>query len=107
MTRHGFVIGIRPEKLDEYKRLHKEVWPEILMLLKRARVANYTIFHKDNFLFGVFDYSGNDLAADFASMNAEPVVQQWYTLCEPCQQPLGTRRDGEWWAEMDIVFHMD
>ena len=107
MTRHGFVIGVKPEKLDEYKRLHAQVWPEILDLLKKAHVANYTIFHKDGQLFGVFDYFGSDLDADFAAMNAAPIVQQWYAQCMPCQQPLDSRRPGEWWAEMDTVFHMD
>lgn len=106
MSRHGFVIGIRPEKLEDYKRLHSDVWPDILDLLRQAHVSNYTIFQKDDLLFGVFDYGGTDLDADFAAMNAAPVVKRWYAQCSPCQQPLETRRPGEWWAEMDTLFHM-
>ena len=27
MTRYGMVIGLKPEKVAEYKRLHAAVWP--------------------------------------------------------------------------------
>src|SRR5947208_17124727 len=85
MKRYGMVIGVRPEKLEEYKRLHAAVWPEIIRLLEEAQVKNYSIFQKDELLFGYFEYHGNDLAADFKRMNAEPIVKQWYAVCEPCQ----------------------
>jgi L-rhamnose mutarotase len=26
---------------------------------------------------------------------------------EPMQEPLSTRKQGEWWAEMEEVFHLD
>src|SRR4051794_3119575 len=107
MRRYGMVIGIRPETLDEYKHLHAEVWPRIIELLARAHVGNFSIFHKDELLFGYFEYHGTDLAADWARMNAEPIVKEWYRLTEPCQVPLPTRQAGEWWAEMDEVFHME
>jgi L-rhamnose mutarotase len=107
MRRYGMVLGVRPEKLDEYKRLHAAVWPEIIRLLEQANVTNYTIFQKDELLFGYFEYRGSDLAADFARMNAQPIVKQWYALCSPCQVALASRKPGEWWAEMDEVFHMN
>jgi hypothetical protein len=28
-------------------------------------------------------------------------------ICEPMQVPLETRKPGEWWAEMENVFHTD
>lgn len=52
MRRHGFVIAVRPEKLEEYKRLHAAVWPEVLAVLKQVNISDYTIFQKDNLLFG-------------------------------------------------------
>ena len=76
-------------------------------LLAKAHVRNFSIFHKDELLFGYFEYDGTDLAADFGRMNAEPIVREWYRLTEPCQSPLPTRKNGEWWAEMDEVFHME
>jgi L-rhamnose mutarotase len=107
MTRHGMVIGVRPEKLEEYKRLHAAVWPEVLRLLTEAGVRNYSIFQKDDLLFGYFEFHGDDLAASFRRMNAEPIVKEWYAVCEPCQAPLASRKPDEWWAEMTEVFHME
>lgn len=107
MKRYGMVLGVKPEKLAEYKRLHAAVWPEILKLLTEAHVRNYSIFQKDELLFGYFEYHGSDIAADFARMNAAPIVKEWYAVCEPCQVPLATRKEGEWWAAMEEVFHME
>ena len=107
MKRYGMVIGVRPEKLAEYKRLHAAVWQEIMRLLTEAGVRNYSIFQKDELLFGYFEYHGDDLEAAFQRMNAEPIVKEWYAVCEPCQAPLATRKPGEWWAEMAEIFHME
>jgi L-rhamnose mutarotase len=107
MKRYGMVIGVRPEKLTEYKRLHAAVWPEIMRLLTEAGVRNYSIFQKDELLFGYFEYHGDDLEAAFERMNAEPIVKEWYAVCGPCQVPLATRKPGEWWADMAEVFHME
>lgn len=33
MKRYGSIIGVRPEKLEEYKKLHAAVWPEVLQTI--------------------------------------------------------------------------
>ena len=43
-TRYGSVIGLRPETLDDYKRLHAAVWPDILQKIKDCKIRNYSIF---------------------------------------------------------------
>ena len=42
-----------------------------------------------------------------AKMVADPETQRWWAVCEPCQEPLETRSEGEWWASMEEVFHQD
>jgi L-rhamnose mutarotase len=42
-----------------------------------------------------------------AKMAADPLTQEWWTHCMPCQEPLETRKPGEWWASMEEVFHCD
>lgn len=109
MQRMGMVIGLRPEKVEEYKRLHAAVWPGVLRMITECNIRNYTIFLKEpeNLLFGYWEYHGEDFAADAAKMAADPETQRWWALCMPCQQPFETRREGEWWAMMDEVFHLD
>ena len=40
-------------------------------------------------------------------MAADALTQEWWTYCKPCQDPLPTRAEGEWWAGMEEVFHCD
>ncbi len=107
MKRYGSVVGIRPEKLDEYKRLHAAVWPDVLAMIQTCNICNYSIYYRDGYLFSYFEYAGADFAADMAKMAADPTTQAWWRLCEPCQEPLPTRAPGEWWARMEEVFHTD
>ena len=107
MKRYGMVLGVKPDKLEEYKRLHAAAWPEVLRILQDIHIRNYTIFQKDELLFSYFEYHGADITAAFRHMNAQPVIKQWFAVCSPCQVPLATRMAGEWWAEMEDVFHMD
>ena len=107
MERHGSVIKVRPEKLAEYKRYHASVWPEILDMITKCNIRNYSIYHKDGYLFSYFEYVGDDFAADMKKMAADPKTQEWWAVMEPMQQPLETRARGEWWAEMEEVFHHD
>ena len=44
---------------------------------------------------------------DFRGVPADPVTQEWWAVCMPCQAPLATRKDGEWWADAREVFHLD
>jgi L-rhamnose mutarotase len=107
MKRYGMVLGIRPEKIEEYKKLHAAVWPEVLNMISQCNIKNYSIYLKDNFLFSYFEYTGDDFEADMAKMAADPATQKWWDVCKPCQKPLESRSEGEWWAEMEEVFHYD
>ena len=109
MQRMGQVIGLDAGKIDEYKRLHAAVWPDVLRMIGECHIRNYSIFLKEpeNLLFAYFEYHGTDFAADMAKMAADRTTQDWWAVCMPCQQPLPTRAEGEWWAGMEEVFHHD
>jgi len=112
MKRYGSVIGVRDEKLAEYKRLHAAVWPGVLQMIKACHIQNYSIYLRKmpdgrHCLFSYFEYTGTDFAADMAKMATDPTTQKWWAECMPCQQPLDDRAAGEWWAGMEEVFHQD
>jgi L-rhamnose mutarotase len=107
MQRNGSVIKVKPDKLEEYKRLHAKVWPDVLRMITECNIRNYSIFYKDNYLFSYYEYTGSDFEADSARMAADPITRQWWDVCKPCQQPLDSRAEGEWWASMEEVFHLD
>ncbi len=107
MKRYGMVIKVRPEKLDEYKKLHANVWPEVLKQISDCNIKNYSIYHRDGYLFSYFEYHGDDFETDMAKMAADPTTQKWWEHCKPCQQPVETAEEGQWWADMEEVFHHD
>jgi len=109
VKRMGMLIGIRPEKIDEYKRLHANSWPDILAMISGCNIKNYSIFLREpeNLLFGCWEYHGDDFAADAAKMAADPTTQRWWELTNPCQERLPSAADGEWWSMMEEVFHHD
>jgi L-rhamnose mutarotase len=107
MQRMGWVIGIRPERIREYKALHAAAWPEVLAMITACGIRNYTIYLREpeNLLFAHFEYHGEDFEADMARMRANDATQRWWAVTGPCQEPLTSRREGEWWAPMEEVFH--
>jgi len=107
MERYGMVINVKPEKIEEYKELHAAVWPEVLERITESNIRNYSIYLIDNTLFSYMEYIGHDFDADMKKMAADPVTQKWWDVCMPCQAPLESRQEGEWWANMEEVFHQD
>jgi L-rhamnose mutarotase len=107
MKRFGFVIRVDPGQVERYKEYHRKVWPEVLDAIRRSHIRNYSIFLKDDYLVGYYEYHGSDHVADMATIAADPKTQEWWSIMMPMQRPLDTRKTGEWWAEMEEVFHCD
>ena len=110
--RYGSVIGLRAEKLDEYKKLHAAIWPTVAKKVREANIRNYSIYLRklpdgNYYLFGYFEYVGDNFQADMAKMAADPEIKRWWKVTDPCQQPLADRTPGQWWASMEEVFHQD
>ena len=47
IQRYGMVIGIKPEKIVEYKRLHANTWPGVLAMIRECNIRNYSIYLKE------------------------------------------------------------
>ena len=112
MKRYGLIVGLREEKIEEYNRLHADVWPDVLDRIRRSNIRNYSIFLRKlpdgkHYLFSYFEYVGSDFAADMAAMAADPRTQEWWKITDRCQEPLPDRAEGEWWAAAEEVFHVD
>ena len=83
--RNAFVLHVRPDKIDDYIKAHKEVWPEMLAALRGAGIRNYSIFRNGNEMFGYFE--SDDLEAAAAYMEAQEVNARWQdTMAELLDQ---------------------
>ncbi len=105
MTRVGFVLKVRPDRLDEYRAHHEAVWPEMLEALSRHGWRNYSLFLADNgTLFGYFETSGT-FGDALAGMATEPVNERWQALMGPFFES-DTPADRAM-VELVEVFHLD
>ncbi len=102
----GMVIKVKPEKLEEYKRLHADNQPGVRDLLTKYNIHNFSIFLRrledgQHYLFGTYTYTGDDYESDMKLLDAEPRNRQWLDVTDICQIPL----DGEAsWAKMEQVY---
>lgn len=108
MKRFGWVAQIKPDRYAEYKRLHAEVWPDVLKMISACNLRNYSIYHKDGALFTYVEYVGEDFAADMAQMTADPTTRKWWALVVPMFENADERIPGGGvWIDMEEIFHLD
>jgi len=112
MKRYGMVVKVKPDKIEEYKRLHANPWPGVLEMIAECNIRNYSIYlkeveHGKYYLFSYFEYVGNNFEEDMAKMAADPVTREWWKNTDPCQIPVPTRGENDFWATMEEVFHSD
>jgi L-rhamnose mutarotase len=108
MRRFGMVNRLRPDKVAEYRRIHQEVWPGVLALLRDANIKNYSIYCKNELLFSYFEYVGDDFERDLARIGSDPLSQEWEEYCKLCFEPPidpDKRKNFDWWEPMEEVFH--
>lgn len=107
VKRIGMVIGVKPERLKEYRELHSDSHPGVRDLLAQANIRNFTIFLTEMpdgmpYLFGYYEYHGNDYQADMARLSDEPRNAEWLSMTDPMQIPL----PGEpTWKPMEEIYH--
>ena len=80
---------------------------EQIKALQDLELLDLSASEPENLMFAYFEYHGTDHDADMATMAADPGTQEWWAVCMPMQSPLDTRKEGEWWAGMEEVFHID
>lgn len=77
MKRIGTIMKLKPDKLEEYTKLHNEIWDSIVKAGHEANMRNYSIFHKDGWLFSYFEYIGEDYEKDMVHKNSLEESKRW------------------------------
>ena len=107
LKRIAWVIKVKPDKLEEYKELHANPWPEVNAMLKKVNIQNYSIYYRDGLLFSYLEYTGDDFDTDMKIMAADSITNEWWKLTDPCQEPVDSAEEGVWWADLEEVYHLD
>ena len=107
IQRYGMAVRLKDEKRQYYIDNHANVWPEVLAELKKINVQNYSIFLKEDFMFGYLEYTGNDFDSDMGKMQQIPIVDKWTKLMIDCFNPFPNNDDNKSWVIMDQIFFME
>lgn len=107
MIRIGSLIRVKPEYEERYIILHRYPFPGVLKRIKNSHIRNYSIFLHTGILFSFHEYVGQDYALDMGKIAQDSITQDWWRLTDPMQEPLYSRKPGEWWATMPEVFFFE
>ncbi len=104
MQRVAFYLKLREGAEADYDKAHREVWPEMLDLLKRSGVSEYSIFRRDRLL--VLYMHVEDFDATWDRIAADPVNTRWQAAMAPYFDAMDPLRPGERFPMMQEVFYM-
>ena len=105
--RYAMAVRLKNEKKDFYLKNHQNVWPEVLEELKKIKIKNYSIFLKEDFMFGYLEYEGDNFNKDMAEMAKIDIVDKWTKLMVNCFNPFPNNEENNSWVMMDEIFYME
>jgi L-rhamnose mutarotase len=105
MKRICFVLQVKPDRLEEYKRRHRAVWPEMLNALRETGWINYSLFlREDGLLVGYLETEDFERAR--AGMASREVNDRWQSeMRDFFVQPQGLTPDRAM-QPLEEVFHL-
>ena len=105
MEKYAWRAKIPNGKREEYKKRHDEIWPEMVEVLKKAGISNYTIWENNNELFGYYECQFGIAFAAKVQSESE-VVARWN---EYMKDVLIMETDGKTGAQplMEKVFELN
>ncbi|MBB4085058.1 L-rhamnose mutarotase [Sphingomonas carotinifaciens] len=102
MTIHAFRMRLKPGVVDEYRRRHDAIWPELSALLTESGIHDYSIFLNEETLslFAVLKLT-DDNRRD--TLPDHPVMQRWWAYMAPLMEVEPDNRPKEW--PLPLIFH--
>ncbi|WP_211116859.1 L-rhamnose mutarotase [Glycomyces buryatensis] len=101
-----FTLRVRPERLDEYRRRHAAVWPDMLRALAETGWSNYSLFlDDDGLLVGYFETEDYQAALD--GMAEREVNARWQAEMAPFFENTGGAAADESFNVIAEVFHLE
>lgn len=105
MRRICFVLQVRPDRLEEYRVRHAQVWPEMRQALSDTGWHNYSLFLRDDGLL-VGYLETEDFEAARAAMAATEVNARWQAEMAPFFESLAGANPDDAMRPLTEVFHL-
>jgi L-rhamnose mutarotase len=101
-----FTLSVRPDRLEEYRTRHREVWPDMLEAFRRTGWRDYSLFlREDGLLIGYLECE--DFAAAQRAMEDEEVNARWQAdMQQFFELPSGARPDTGF-TRLQEIFHLE
>ena len=107
MKRIGFLLKVKEDKIEEYKKHHENVWPEMQEALRQTGWHNYSLFMRpDGLLFGYFE-TPESFQEALDGMSKQDINAQWQEFMAPYFEGMGTTHADEMMVELEEVFHLE
>lgn len=106
--RYCYTLDLKndPALIEEYKKHHEEVWPEVTKSYRACGIEAMEIYLLGTRMFLIMEVNDHFTFEEKARIDASPRLQQWETLMEKFQQvPANLRRDQKW-MPMERIFQM-
>lgn len=105
MQRICFLLKVRPDRVEEYRRRHGEVWPDMLAALSAAGWTNYSLFlREDGLLVGYLETEDFDQAR--IAMDATDVNRRWQSEMADFFEALDGAAPDAAMQPLSEVFHL-
>lgn len=107
MKTYALTIDLKcdPRLIEKYAQYHARVWPEVRAAVARTGMRNVKIFLLGTRLVQIFEADdGFDPRRDMMEYTKDPRAREWDEMMHEFQQPVPEARQGEWWAEMRLVY---
>lgn len=105
MQRVAFLLRLKPGAGPEYDAAHRHVWPEMLDLLKRSGVSEYSIFRRDELLVLTMRVEA-DFETTWAMIEGDPINERWQQAMGAYFASPENARPGERFPMMREVFYL-
>ena len=81
----AFKMQLKPGVIDEYRRRHDEIWPELSALLTAAGICDYSIFLDEDTLalFAVLKLREDN---DRDALPDHPLMKKWWDYMAPLME---------------------
>jgi L-rhamnose mutarotase len=100
-----FLLQVRPEKVDQYRARHGQVWSEMKDALRETGWRNYSIFLRpDGLVVGYLE--AEDFKKCRAAMKEHPVNARWQREMSTYFEPMPGAADDNLFP-LEEVFHLD
>ena len=101
---HAFRMKLKPGHVEEYRRRHDAIWPELAELLRTAEIYDYSIFlHEETLhLFAVLKLREPNQREQLPQ---HPVMRRWWDYMRDLMETHPDGRPREW--PLAPMFHLD